>query len=1297
MDGRSLPRRSKVLGLVSALAIALTGVVVPSAQAANPSSVSAVESATGIGGIGATAPVEAEAQSEPVEPTEPTAPVSGSVSITLNVNADVDSDLTGTVRLIPADWDADATGNETIVSTNFDATSAASPITVGDVPAGTYVIEVKGNKIKTAYSGGAASPDLASVMTVAAGQTTTADAIVLERLPMGTVEVPIKVPSWIDTDYVQIALVGTGTAGSFYSYIRDRATDRTVTFSNVPVGKYRVLVTGLEIKQIYGGTTTGTNVYESVTVLDKSIVSFTPTTLLAATESFTNLSPPHITGTPKVGQLLQAVGDEWSAYGVDYFKWYADGAELAGRTSSSLRLTSDLDGKSISVRITHRYPGYSSATANSAETPAVQPYISNRIAPSVTGIAQVGQPLYAGNGSWDSSVLYIWNQWLVNGEPVPGATSGTFRPTTEHVGKVVSVRVTVSDSRSGTYSASKVSAATTEVLPSNTNVELPTISGHAKLGATLTVNPGVWLIANPVFTYQWLADGQPVNEANGNTFIVGPSQVGTRITVAVTAAKTGYVGSSAASEPTAVIEPGQIENLGLPYVTGRLQVGETLTASRGTWSVDDLKASYAWFADGEVIPSAPGDTLTLTSKELGKAITVQVTVQKEKYDSANALSGPTQVVVPGRIKNLGAPAITGLPAAGQTLVVTPGAWSVAGPIEFTWFADGETIGTGPKLELSQALFGKMITVQESTSIPGYEIATASSQPTEEIKYGVIETSGVTAKIVGTARIGNKLEAIVTGWDENSYILTFQWFADGQAIPGAVERHLNLDATHIGKIVHAEITASTHGWLGSALTTEPTSKVLPTEIVNHDMPVIFGNLWVGALLEFENEYWSPSGLTFRYQWYADEVPIPGATGRSFRPTSSQLGSRVTVSITASKPGSQSLTVTSAPTRGSIAPQPSVENTVDPAVSGTARVGSTLTVKVGAWAQDNLTYTYKWYADGNAISGATSKTFTLTSAQLGKSIKAKVTAHKPDWASGSATTKSTAKVVAGTIKNTGKATISGTTRVGSTLTAEVGTWSTTGLKYSYKWYANGTTITGATSSTLKLSSSHRGKAITVKVTASKAGYTSASSTSAATAKIGYGIIGNSVKPTVTGSAKVGSKLTAKVGTWSPSSLTYTYQWLANGKTIKGATKSTYTIPAGSVGKKFSVTVKAAKSGYTSKSVTSAQTKATIRSTATASGKLSTTSIKRSSSAKIAVTVKAPGVSKPTGTVYVKVGTKTVKATLKSTHAGKITVTLKGSSLSVGSKQKVTVSFTPDSATGKNVYKSAAKSAGTLTVKK
>ena len=81
---------------------------------------------------------------------------------------------------------------------------------------------------------------------------------------------------------------------------------------------------------------------------------------------------------------------------------------------------------------------------------------------------------------------------------------------------------------------------------------------------------------------------------------------------------------------------------------------------------------------------------------------------------------------------------------------------------------------------------------------------------------------------------------------------------------------------------------------------------------------------------------------------------------------------------------------------------------------------------------------------------------------------------------------------------KPTISGTAKVGKKLTAKVKAWSPTAA-FTYQWYANGKSITGATKSSWKLAKSQKGKKITVKVTGSRANYAAVSLTSKATAKV------------------------------------------------------------------------------------------------------------------------------------------------------------------------------------------------------
>ncbi|GAA3910075.1 cell wall-binding repeat-containing protein [Microbacterium invictum] len=71
--------------------------------------------------------------------------------------------------------------------------------------------------------------------------------------------------------------------------------------------------------------------------------------------------------------------------------------------------------------------------------------------------------------------------------------------------------------------------------------------------------------------------------------------------------------------------------------------------------------------------------------------------------------------------------------------------------------------------------------------------------------------------------------------------------------------------------------------------------------------------------------------------------------------------------------------------------------------------------------------------------------------------------------------------------------------------------------------------------------------------------------------------SAAPTISGTAKVGNALTARVGTWT-SGTTHRFQWYANGAAISGATGQSFTLTAAQKGKKVTVAVTGSKSGYT-----------------------------------------------------------------------------------------------------------------------
>jgi len=173
------------------------------------------------------------------------------------------------------------------------------------------------------------------------------------------------------------------------------------------------------------------------------------------------------------------------------------------------------------------------------------------------------------------------------------------------------------------------------------------------------------------------------------------------------------------------------------------------------------------------------------------------------------------------------------------------------------------------------------------------------------------------------------------------------------------------------------------------------------------------------------------------------------------------------------------------------------------------------------------------------------------------------------------------------------INGTAKVGLKLTAIVSAW-TPGTVHAYQWYRNGAVIKGATAKTYVPATADYGRVLTVKVTGSKPGYATTSVTSAQTKAVAAGTL-SAPKPTISGTPKVGRKLTAIVGPWTADT-TLKYQWYRNGAAVQGATAKGYTATASDRGKTLTVRVTGSKSGYGAKAVTSAKTKAVAAGTLT-----------------------------------------------------------------------------------------------------
>jgi subtilisin family serine protease len=293
---------------------------------------------------------------------------------------------------------------------------------------------------------------------------------------------------------------------------------------------------------------------------------------------------------------------------------------------------------------------------------------------------------------------------------------------------------------------------------------------------------------------------------------------------------------------------------------------------------------------------------------------------------------------------------------------------------------------------------------------------------------------------------------------------------------------------------------------------PVDGAGPTPPVNTSLPAISGNAARGQTLSSTAGSWSgTTPMTYAYQWQrcdaagANCAAIASATASSYTLVLADVGSTIRSRVTATN-SAGSASATSAQTAVVVSGPPA--NTNLPAVTGTAQDGKTLQTTDGSWTNSPSSYAYQWLRCDSlggscaAISGATASSYTLVSADVGSTIRAKVTATN---AAGSASAQSaqTAVVAAAPPANTSPPAVSGSPKPGQTLTSTAGSWSgTTPMTYAYQWLrcdaagANCAAIPSATASSYTLVSADNGSTIRSRVTASNAaGQASAQSTQTA----------------------------------------------------------------------------------------------------------------------------------------------------------------------------------------------------------
>lgn len=455
-------------------------------------------------------------------------------------------------------------------------------------------------------------------------------------------------------------------------------------------------------------------------------------------------------------------------------------------------------------------------------------------------------------------------------------------------------------------------------------------------------------------------------------------------------------------------------------------------------------------------------------------------------------------------------------------------------------------------------------VSDGYFIADIDIETGSNNPVTGA-CPVAFTASPAPAISGTVAVGKTVTANVGSWSPSPSSVAYQWLRNGVAISGATGATYKLGTADGGTKLSVKVTAA-RSYFTTTTRTSAATTVLKA-FTTAPTPTISGSVTVGSTLTANPGTWVPGASALNYQWLRGGSAISGATAKTYTLSNADSGAQIAVRVTASTSGFLTTSATSAtksvPRVFTAAPAPKI--------SGAVGVGSTVTAVTGTWTPTPSSFLYQWYLDGKPISGATTATYKLLTADLGKTLKVAVTARATGVTS--KTTVSSGSVVQKSFAVTAAPTITGTARVGETLTAHAGTWSPKPSALAYRWYRNGSPISGATAATYKLTSADGGQKVQVVVTAALAGYASkAISSTSVVVDPGKVVFTTSIS----GSAVVGSTVTASVSSTGAAASSWGFQWYVGGSPVSGATGQSWSIPPYAAGSSLSVAVTGRRTG-------------------------------------------------------------------------------------------------------------------------
>ncbi|HYI18554.1 MAG TPA: PQQ-binding-like beta-propeller repeat protein, partial [Solirubrobacteraceae bacterium] len=397
------------------------------------------------------------------------------------------------------------------------------------------------------------------------------------------------------------------------------------------------------------------------------------------------------------------------------------------------------------------------------------------------------------------------------------------------------------------------------------NTAAPTIDGRPQVGSRLAADVGIWSRLPTAYSYLWQrCDGAgascvTVAGATGATFTPAPGDAGATLRVQVTA--TNAIGASGpvTSGPSAVVMIAAPVSQVAPSISGTAAVGETLTASPGTWSGSPASFAYQWMRCHEVpglpcgdIPGATAATYEPTRAEAGAGaqLVVRVIATNAGGDSDPVTSAPTATIPPAAPVNTDIPPdFDGFLQQGELLTASVGTWE-GNPTSFRyqWYScdpDGLACpdiagATQQTYVIGAAQVGRYIGVDVIGVNAGGESEPASSDAFGPVLVGYPRIATLPT-VNGTPREGQTLTADQGSWSPAAASYSFQWYGCDAAvttcdlIDGATAPAYPLGPADVGRRYGVGVIASNQGGTSDEEFSELTEPVLRLPTANPPPP------------------------------------------------------------------------------------------------------------------------------------------------------------------------------------------------------------------------------------------------------------------------------------------------------------------------------------------------------------------------------------------------------------------------------------------------------------------------------